>query len=89
MSLSPGEKLYHDIYKRLDKRLKATADDAFAGVWDALRADGLSRNTCDGAERLIAAITRYMVESNPTILHHIQPASGSQPALKINNQVSN
>lgn len=62
MSLDKSERAWHDIYVGLPDSLRWAVDTAFGAATHELRKVGPTSNS-DQAEILVAAITRYMVES--------------------------
>lgn len=63
MSLSAEERKWHEVYQDLDEETVNTIHDAFDSVVFDLRMANIKGAMDDRAERLIAAITRYVVES--------------------------
>ncbi len=68
MSLTRSDSRLHAIYEALPPAHRCAIDDAFTAAKDAIvmsDVDHLTWARDDRAEVLVAAITRYLVESNP------------------------
>ncbi len=66
--ITPSEHRYHAIYAALPPAYRNAVDDAFTAAKDAIvmsDVDHLTWARDDRAEVLVAAITRYLIESNP------------------------
>ena len=53
-------------YEGLPSDLRAIVDDGFQSIFDRLRAESFGAEACDEAERLVDAITDYVLASNPS-----------------------
>jgi len=58
------DRVYHDAYCGLPPAWKATVDECFREVRNSIERDGLKAASDDRAEALIAALTRYLEDSN-------------------------
>ena len=56
---------YHAIYEHLPEKMESAVDGAYNAVVKAFHDHGFETRYDDGAEELVAAITRYLVQSNP------------------------
>ncbi len=71
MSLSSSDRRYHRIYEALPNAYSVIIDDLFRTVFVELRTRTpvssvyLFAETDDRAEACVAALTRYLIESNP------------------------
>lgn len=67
MSLTKSDLHWHRIYAASSRNLRLIIDDAYTGVTDSILANSpsLRLKNDDRAEALVAAITRYVFESNP------------------------
>lgn len=67
MSLTKSDHYWHRIYEAAPRELHHVIDEAYTGVTDSILANSSSLRLKgdDRAEALAAAITRFIVESNP------------------------
>lgn len=59
-------------YERLPSDCKAAVDRAFKATAAALRDAGLVTANDDRAEALVDAITEYVIDSQPGLVHELQ-----------------
>ena len=59
-----GFKYWHEVYQNLKPAAKEIVDDAYMTVRKELTMSDMVAALDDRAEQLVAAITRYMIESN-------------------------
>ena len=67
MPFTNDDKRWHTVYENLDTDTREAIEDAFDSVVHDLRSCGLVSKMDHTAEILIAAITRFVVCSNPDI----------------------
>lgn len=70
--LTKSDHNWHRAYEVSSEALRFIIDDAYTALSKSIRLDAspiggefLKLCNCDGAEALVAAITRYVFESNP------------------------
>lgn len=55
---------WYEVYEKLSRRQRSPINDAFTAAHDAFRQEDARCGMDDRAEHLVAALTRYYVESN-------------------------
>ena len=71
--MNRDDKQWHDTYERLPEAIRGEIDAAYKQCAKVLRSGGMDLCNSDGAEAFVAAMTRYVVESNPAILGELLP----------------
>jgi hypothetical protein len=66
MSLNGHDRAWHDRYVALPPPEKFFIDEAFRTLTKGMREEGIRPANDDRAEALIAAITRFVIESRRT-----------------------
>jgi hypothetical protein len=57
----------HALYEDAPQNIKQAIDDAYSAAIVPLKAAGLKINGLDPSEELIAALTHFVIESNPEL----------------------
>ena len=63
MSLTPQDREWRDVYAKSTLEFQKAVNDMFTELWEAARSTNYRTASDDPSEALIAAITRYLVES--------------------------
>lgn len=69
MSLTPQDKNWHDVYEKSTLEFQKTVNDMMQDAVYAARCSKMIVENDDRWEILIAAITRYLVESGNTLYY--------------------
>lgn len=65
MPLTEQDRAWHETYEQLGPVAREAVDTAYSTVFEAIRRTGHRAATDDRAEMLVAALTRFLVLSNP------------------------